>query len=102
MKIKIKVKIADETVKAKVLIFSPMYTKKLAKNKGVEQDYITHITAYVNDDRVVFEFIPTVYVSKNPLFKFRFKRKDIKIGDSFTVKWTTLQGVSESASYLFK
>ena len=100
-KSKIKAKIDGEIVRFKFMIFHPMYTKKQADIRGVAQDYITHIVVKVKE-RMIFEFHPTERISKNPLFKFKCRKKEIQKGDTVTVTWQTLLGKTDSFSGIIK
>jgi sulfur-oxidizing protein SoxZ len=98
---KLKAKIKQNIVKAKLLINNPMLTAEEAQRKGVEQDYVVDIVAYVGE-REVFHFVPTEWISRNPIFKFKFKQIDVDIGDTLTVRWKTLRGKTETVSCKIK
>lgn len=97
LKAKIRARVTKEIVKAKIYIAHPMFTKEQALRRGKTQDYITHIVATVGT-RVVFEFRLSEFVSKNPIFKFKFKQKEVKRGDKLKITWQTLLGKSDSYS----
>ncbi len=88
---KIKAKLKGDEVRVKVLVKHPMLTYDQAKKKGVEANFITHISSQVGD-RVVFDASTSQFLSKNPLFKYRFKANGVKKGDEITVSWTDLSG----------
>ena len=94
---KMKARIKNDVIKVKFVIFNPMSTKIEAQRKGMKQDYITHILVTV-DGRTLFEFKPTSSISKNPLFYFKCKAKEIKVGDTIVLSWTTLLGESKHFS----
>jgi sulfur-oxidizing protein SoxZ len=91
---KIKAKEKDGIVKAKVMAKHEMLTYNAAKKKGKEANFITYITGKVGD-KIVYEASTSQFLSKNPLFKFKFKGKK---GDKLTMTWTDLKGntVTES------
>jgi sulfur-oxidizing protein SoxZ len=88
---KIKAKLKGDVVQAQVLAKHSMLTYDQAKAKGVEANFITHITAKVGD-RIVYDVSTSQFWSKNPLFKFKFK--GAKEGDKLEVTWTDLSGKS--------
>jgi sulfur-oxidizing protein SoxZ len=92
---KIKAKVSGDIVKAKVMAKHEMLTYNAAKKKGKEANFITYITGKVGD-KIVFEASTSQFLSKNPLFKFKFK--GAKKGDELTMTWTDLKGntVTES------
>jgi len=96
---KIKAKQKGDIVKAKVLIKHDMLTYDQAKKKGTEANFITHITAKAND-KVVFDFSTSQFLSKNPLIKFSFK--GAKTGDKLEVTWVDLKGNTKTASKKIK
>ena len=88
VKMKIKAKEKDGVVKAKVSISHDMLTYDQAKKKGVEANFITHITGTVGD-KVVYDASTSQFLSKNPLIKFAFKGKK---GDELKITYTQLKG----------
>ena len=96
---KIKAKQKGDVVKAKVLIKHEMLTYDQAKKKGKEPNFITHITAKAND-KVVFDFSSSQFLSKNPLIRFSFK--GAKAGDKLEVTWVDLKGNTKTASKKIK
>ncbi len=94
---KMKARIKNDVIKVKFVIFHPMLTKREAPRKGIRQDYITHILVTV-DGRTLFDFKPTSNISKDPLFQFKSKAKEIKAGDTIVLSWTTLLGESKHFS----
>jgi sulfur-oxidizing protein SoxZ len=92
---KIKAKVKGDIVSAKVMAKHEMLTYNAAKKKGKEANFITYITGKVGDT-TVFEASTSQFLSKNPLFKFKFK--GAKKGDELTMTWTDLKGntVTES------
>jgi sulfur-oxidizing protein SoxZ len=88
VKMKIKAKEKAGVVKAKVAISHDMLTYDQAKKKGVEANFITHITATVSD-KVVYDASTSQFLSKNPLVKFMFTGKK---GDELKMTYTDLKG----------
>jgi sulfur-oxidizing protein SoxZ len=96
---KIKAKEKNGIVKAKVMVKHEMLTYNMAKKKGKEANFITYITGKVGD-KVVFEASTSQFLSKNPLFKFKFK--GAKKGDELTMSWIDLKGNSVTESKKIK
>lgn len=98
VKMKIKAKEKAGVVKAKVSISHKMLTYDQAKKKGVEANFITHITGTVGD-KVVYDVSTSQFLSKNPLVKFSFAGKK---GDELKITYTQLKGESFFASKKIK
>jgi len=96
---KIKAKLKGDVVGAKVLAKHDMLTYDQAKAKGVEANFITHISAKVGD-KIVYDVSTSQFWSKNPQFKFKFK--GAKKGDELTITWTDLSGKSVTESKKIK
>ncbi len=96
---KIKAKEKDGIIKAKVMVKHDMLTYDVAKKKGKEANFITHLEAKVGD-KVVYEISSSQFLSKNPIFKFTFK--GAKKGDKLTVSWEDLKGTKKSGSKKIK
>jgi len=92
---KIKAKLKGEIIHAKVTAKHDMLTYDQAKKKGVDANFITHISASTNG-KVVYDASTSQFWSKNPLFKFAFK--GAKKGDKLEITWKDLKGntVTES------
>lgn len=88
---KIKAKVKGDTLKCKVQAKHAMMTYNIAKKKGVDANFITHIIAKVGD-RVVYEASTSQFLSKNPIFKFEAKSEGLKKGDKLEMTWTDLSG----------
>jgi sulfur-oxidizing protein SoxZ len=69
---KIKAKLKGDVVDVKVMAKHDMLTYDQAKKKGVDANFITHITATANG-KVVYDVSTSQFWSKNPQFKFSFK-----------------------------
>lgn len=94
---KIKAKAKKDEISVKVMMKHDMLTYNQAKAKGVEANFITHITAKVGD-MVVYDMSTSQFMSKNPLIKFKFKNLGFKKGDELTMTWTDLSGKSVTES----
>ncbi|HIP28152.1 MAG TPA: thiosulfate oxidation carrier complex protein SoxZ [Sulfurovum sp.] len=95
---KIKAKEKDGVVKAKVAISHDMLTYMQAEKKGLEANFISHITAMVGD-KVVYDISTSQFLSKNPLVKFSFKGKK---GEELKIIYTQLKGEMFYASKKIK
>ncbi|MEA3491317.1 MAG: thiosulfate oxidation carrier complex protein SoxZ [Campylobacterota bacterium] len=88
---KIKAKLKGDIVSAKVLAKHSMLTYDQAKAKGVEANFITHITAKVGD-KIVYDVSTSQFWSKDPQFKFKFR--GAKKGEKLEITWSDLSGKS--------
>ena len=88
VKMKIKAKEKGGVVKVKVAISHDMLTYDQAKKKGVDANFITHITATVGG-KVVYDASTSQFLSKNPLVKFTFSGKK---GDELKMTYSDLKG----------
>jgi sulfur-oxidizing protein SoxZ len=89
---KVKAKEKDGIVKVKVLAKHQNIGPEEAEKKKKEANFITTVVAKVGD-KVVYEMNGSGFMSKNPLFKFKFKGKK---GDELEVTWTDLKGESKT------
>jgi len=94
---KIKAKVKNDVLKVKVQAKHINITYNAAKKKGVDANFITHMTGKVGD-RVVFEASTSQFISKDPIYKFAAKANGIKKGDEFTMSWTDLSGKTVTES----
>ena len=99
--IKIKAKVKDGVVKAKVMAKHIMLPYDAAKKKGVDANFMTHLVGKVGD-KVVYEVSTSQFVSKNPLFKFEFKADGFKKGDKLEISWVDLSGATATDSKKIK
>ena len=92
---KIKAKLKGDVVAVKVMAKHDMLTYDQAKKKGIDANFITHISAAANGI-VVYDVSTSQFWSKNPQFKFDFK--GAKAGDELSITWVDLKGntVTES------
>lgn len=70
--VKIKTILKKDIYYTKLLVRHPMIDKLEAERNRKEVQYIRHIVADI-DDQVVFDVWTSPLVSKNPIFKFKFK-----------------------------
>jgi sulfur-oxidizing protein SoxZ len=96
---KIKAKLKGDIVNVKVMMKHDMLTYDQAKKKGKEANFITHITAKVND-KVVYDMSTSQFLSKNPLIKFKFR--GAAKGDKLEVTWVDLKGNTKTESKKIK
>lgn len=68
---KVKAKLKKGKVVVKVLAKSPMIGKEESKKKNAKVEFITHVTAKINDE-LVWEASTGPFLSKNPYFQFVF------------------------------
>ncbi len=89
IKSKIKAKIIDNILHIKFMIHNKMIGEHEAEKKNIAEDYITHILLHVGE-RILFDFKSSGNISQNPLFKLKFKQKELKIGDQLELEWKTI------------
>jgi len=89
---KIKAKLKNDVIKVKVLAKHEMSTYNQAKKSTGDENnanFITRLTASVNGE-LVFEASTSQFLSKNPIFKFKFKGANK--GDILSMTWTDKKG----------
>jgi sulfur-oxidizing protein SoxZ len=86
---KIKAKLKGDIVNVKVMAKHDMLTYDQAKKKGLDANFITHVSAKVGD-KVVYDVSTSQFLSKNPMFKFKFK--GASKGDKIAITWVDLKG----------
>ena len=89
---KVKAKEKDGLVKVKVLAKHQNIGPEEGEKKKKEANFITSVVAKVGD-AVVYDLSGSGFMSKDPLFKFRFKGKK---GDELEVTWTDLKGETKT------
>ena len=94
---RVKLKIKDKILMVKFQLKHEMLTEKEAKRENKELDYITNIIVK-SGSRVLFEFQSSMFISKNPLFKFKVKQKELKLNDVVEINWTSYLGKSYTYS----
>lgn len=95
----IKAKLKDGVTTVKAMAKHPMLTYDVAKKQGVEANFITHISATVNN-KVVLDMSTSQFLSKNPIFKFSFKGANA--GDTIVMTWVDLLGATETSDSVIK
>ena len=96
---KIKAKLNDNVVDVKVQAQHDMITYDSAKKKGVQANFITRMTATVNN-KIVFEVSSSQFLSKNPILKFSFK--GAASGDTLSMTWVDLLGNTKTETTTIK
>lgn len=92
---KIKAKVKNGIVNVKTLVKHEMTTYNQAEKKTGDRNnanFITHISATVNG-KLVFETSTSQFLSKNPIFKFKFKGNT---GDTISMTWIDKKGNTET------
>jgi len=95
---KVKAKEKNGIVKVKVLAKHQNVGPEEGEKKKKEANFITTVVAKVGD-AVVYELSGSGFMSKDPLFKFKFNGKK---GDKLDVTWTDLKGESKSKTAKIK
>ncbi|WP_309499621.1 thiosulfate oxidation carrier complex protein SoxZ [Sulfurovum sp.] len=86
---KIKAKLKGDVIDVKAVAKHDMITYDQAKAKGVDANFITHISATVNG-KEVYDVSTSQFWSKDPMFKFSFK--GAAKGDKVEITWVDLKG----------
>jgi len=94
-KTRIKAKLKKDIITVKALANHPMLTYREAKSAKKEVNFITYMTATVND-KVVYEVSTSQFLSKNPYIKFKFK--GAQKGDMVVVSWNDLKGTTQTST----
>lgn len=88
---KVKAKLKDGVVEVKAMAKHDMVTYNMAEKKTGDREnanFITHITGTVNGE-TVFDMSTSQFLSKNPIFKFKFKGNE---GDVLIMTWVDRKG----------
>jgi len=96
MKIKAISKKGVVTVKA--MVKHEMSTYNMAEKKTGDRDnanFVEHISATVNGI-TVFDMSTSQFLSKNPIFKFKFKAEEFKKGDKIAMTWVDRKGKTKT------
>lgn len=96
---KVKAKLKGDVVNVKVLAKHGNVGPEEAEKKKVDANFITTVVAKCND-KVVYEMNGSGFISKNPLYKFKFK--GAKKGDKVEVTWTDLKGETKTKAKAIK
>ncbi len=97
MGIKVKAKLKKGIVHVKSMAKHGMTTYNQAEKKTGNSDnanFITHISATCNGETVL-DMSTSQFLSKNPIFKFKFKGDGFKKGDKLLMTWTDRKGKSD-------
>ena len=95
---RIKAKLKNGIVSVKAMAKHDMWTYDIAKKKTGSRDnanFITHLTATV-DGKTVLDASTSQFLSKNPIFKFKFKGIGKK-GDKIIMTWVDLKGNTKTS-----
>ena len=95
---KIKAKLKGDIVHVKAMAKHLMMTYDQAEKKKEGRDsanFITHISANINDE-LVFEASTSQFLSKNPIFKFKFRGANK--GDILTMTWIDRKGNTKTST----
>jgi len=89
--------VENNMVRVKVLFIHQMIGHEIAIKKNVDESYISHITAKVND-KIVFDISTSALIQKNPIIKFKFK--DIDKAES--MKLIVIDNINNQKEQSFK
>jgi len=98
---RVKAKVKGDVIAVKAMLKHDNLTYDQAKKKGKEANFITHISAKVND-KVVFDASTSQFLSKNPVIIFKFKGSVAKAGDKLELSWVDLKGNTKSKKVKIK
>jgi len=101
---KIKATLKNGVVSVKAMAKHDMMTYDIAEKKTGDRNnanFITHIDAKVGD-KVVLDASTSQFLSKNPIFKFKFKGADFKKGDELVMTWVDLKGNTKTSKAAIK
>ena len=94
-KTRIKAKLKKSIVTVKAVAKHEMLGHFLAKKNKKSANFITYMTASVNE-RIVYEVNTSQFLSKNPYIKFKFKGANK--GDKVLISWKDLSGVTQNST----
>jgi len=100
---KIKASLKNGVVSVKAMAKHDMMTYDVAEKKTGDRNnanFITHIDAKVGD-KTVLDASTSQFLSKNPIFKFKFKG-DFKKGDRIVMTWVDLKGNTKTSKAAIK
>ena len=92
--IKVKAKLKKGVISVKAMAKHAMSTYNQAEKKTGDREnanFITHISATCNGE-TVFDMSTSQFLSKNPIFKFKFKGDGFKKKDKVLMTWTDRKG----------
>ena len=101
---KVKAKLKNGVVKVKAMAKHGMTTYNQAEKKTGNKDnanFITHISATINGE-TVFDLSTSQFLSKNPIFKFKFKGDEFKKKDKLIMTWIDRKGKTKTSKSKIK
>jgi sulfur-oxidizing protein SoxZ len=101
---KIKAKLKNGVASVKAMAKHDMTTFNMMEKKtGNREDanFITHMIGTVNGETVI-DMSTSQFLSKNPIFKFKFKADTFKAGDKLMMSWVDRKGGTGKGSTKLK
>jgi sulfur-oxidizing protein SoxZ len=101
---RIKAKLKNGIVKVKAMAKHEMTTYNIAKKKTGDREnanFITHISGTVNG-KTVIDMSTSQFLSKNPIFKFKFKGDEFKAKDKLILTWVDRKGKTKTSKSKIK
>ncbi len=101
---KVKAKLKNGVVKVKMMAKHAMTTYNQAEKKTGDREnanFITHLSGTVKD-KVVIDISTSQFLSKNPIFQFKFKGDEFKSGDEFSMTWVDRKGNTKTKKVKIK
>jgi sulfur-oxidizing protein SoxZ len=101
---RIKAKLKKGIVKVKAMAKHEMTTYNIAKKKTGDREnanFITHISGTVNGKPVI-DMSTSQFLSKNPIFKFKFKGDEFKKKDKLIMTWIDRKGKTKTSKSKIK
>jgi sulfur-oxidizing protein SoxZ len=101
---RIKAKLKKGIVKVKAMAKHEMTTYNMAKKKTGDREnanFITHISGTVNG-KTVIDMSTSQFLSKNPIFKFKFKGDEFKKKDKLIMTWIDRKGKTKTSKSKIK
>jgi sulfur-oxidizing protein SoxZ len=101
---RIKAKLKKGIVKVKAMAKHEMTTYNIAKKKTGDREnanFITHISGTVNG-KTVIDMSTSQFLSKNPIFKFKFKGDEFKKKDKLIMTWIDRKGKTKTSKSKIK
>lgn len=102
-KTRIKAKLKKGIVTVKAMANHSMLSYQEAERAKKEANFITYLTAKVND-KIVYEVSTSQFLSKNPYMKFAFKADTVGAnkGDKIVITWVDLKGETQTSKAKIK
>lgn len=95
---RVKAKLKKGIVNVKVMAKHDMTTYNQAEKKTGDREnanFITHFSGTVNG-KTVIDMSTSQFLSKNPIFKFKFRGDEFKKGDKLEMTWVDRKGKSKT------